>query len=73
MTEQLIRRNLLRANALGVAVGEKLIDHVPIRLQAVLPGIGLKNLFFFIQIMIRPSLNQTGNLPSPLLCPVFGT
>ena len=47
--KQFFRCDVSRADSLSVAIEKKLVEHVPIRVQPVSPGVGLKNFCLFVE------------------------
>src|ERR671930_1789457 len=69
--KQLFRRYRSCADALRIAVGEKLFEHVPVRFQPIGPGIGFKNLPLFIEVITRPGFDEARNGAAPALRPTL--
>jgi len=61
---------LVTGYALGVAVSEKLVEHVPVRFQTVSPRIGFKYLLLFGDIVIGPGFHQAWNRLPPASPPM---
>ena len=57
---------------LGIAVGEELLQHMAVRLQAISPGIAIKYFLLGAEILIGPSFDETRDRPAPTLRPTFG-
>src|SRR5207253_5014006 len=69
--KQFFRGHVSRTDALRITIGKKLLEHMPIRFQAVSPRIGLKNLPLFIEVMVRPGFDEAWKRPAPALRPAL--